>query len=319
MSVEGNAASTYELRGKLSGVFSNIIDNTLSIEGAGADAKATGDSISGVRADLTAHVSDKNNPHGLRAEQVGARPETWTPTALEVGARPDTWTPSASDVGAVPTTRKVNGKALSADITLSAADVGAAPSGYGWGETKTSYNPPYGDPDYVDRTCVFTVSQGNIPIAGIWRGVAHLNFDGAGQMTIRAFTGSAVGCICTRAKIDGAWQPWEWVNPKLADGVEYLTTEKCNGKAVYAMRVNCGTLPNTTAKNVTTTIPSTATIVSAEVVAFGSGGAYSLPMYSSSGTLQAMFFVTSGKNIGINTFANVSAYTGYALVKYTKD
>lgn len=46
MSVEGNAASTYELRGKLSGVFSNIIDNTLTIEGASADAKATGDGIS---------------------------------------------------------------------------------------------------------------------------------------------------------------------------------------------------------------------------------------------------------------------------------
>lgn len=35
---------------------------------------------------------------------------------------------TASEVGAVPTTRKVNGKALSADITLSASDVNALPS-----------------------------------------------------------------------------------------------------------------------------------------------------------------------------------------------
>ena len=35
---------------------------------------------------------------------------------------------TANEVGAVPTTRKVNGKALSADITLSANDVGALPS-----------------------------------------------------------------------------------------------------------------------------------------------------------------------------------------------
>lgn len=34
---------------------------------------------------------------------------------------------TAADVGAVPTTRTVNGKALSADITLSASDVGALP------------------------------------------------------------------------------------------------------------------------------------------------------------------------------------------------
>lgn len=37
---------------------------------------------------------------------------------------------TAANVGAIPTSRKVNGKALSADITLSASDVGAATSGH---------------------------------------------------------------------------------------------------------------------------------------------------------------------------------------------
>lgn len=72
------------------------------------------------------HSQTTGNPHGTTAAEVGARPDTWMPTAEDVGARPSTWTPSASDVGAVPTTRKVNGKALSADVSLSAADVGAA-------------------------------------------------------------------------------------------------------------------------------------------------------------------------------------------------
>ena len=49
-------------------------------------------------------------------------------SASDVGARPSSWTPTAANVGAVPTSRKVNGKALSADITLSAADVGAVPT-----------------------------------------------------------------------------------------------------------------------------------------------------------------------------------------------
>ena len=35
---------------------------------------------------------------------------------------------TASEVGAVPTTRKINGKALSSDVTLDASDVGALPS-----------------------------------------------------------------------------------------------------------------------------------------------------------------------------------------------
>lgn len=78
--------------------------------------------------DLISHISNTSNPHSVTAAQAKARPDTWTPSASDVGARPSNWTPSAADVGAVPTSRKVNGKALSSDITLSASDVGARAS-----------------------------------------------------------------------------------------------------------------------------------------------------------------------------------------------
>ena len=70
----------------------------------------------------------QGNPHGTTAADVGARPDTWTPSAEEVGARPDTWTPSAADVGAVPVGRTVNGHALNENISLTADDVGARAS-----------------------------------------------------------------------------------------------------------------------------------------------------------------------------------------------
>lgn len=35
---------------------------------------------------------------------------------------------------------------------------------------------------------------------------------------------------CRRA---GTWQPWEWENPPMADGVEYRTTDRIGGKVVY--------------------------------------------------------------------------------------
>lgn len=54
-------------------------------------------------ADLVSHISNKSNPHGVTASQAGA----------------------------VPTSRTVNGKALSANISLSASDVGAAASSHG--------------------------------------------------------------------------------------------------------------------------------------------------------------------------------------------
>lgn len=43
--------------------------------------------------------------------------------AADVGARSSDWTPSAADVGAVPTSRTVNGKALSSNVTLTGADI----------------------------------------------------------------------------------------------------------------------------------------------------------------------------------------------------
>ena len=56
-------------------------------------------SAEAVQTSLTAHVNDEDNPHGVTAAQVGA----------------------------VPTSRTVNGKALSSDITLTAGDLGAGP------------------------------------------------------------------------------------------------------------------------------------------------------------------------------------------------
>lgn len=45
-------------------------------------------------------------------------------------------------------------------------------------------------------------------------------------------------CMCIRKKINGAWQSWEWINPPMRAGVEYRTTERCGGSAVYAKRVS---------------------------------------------------------------------------------
>ena len=48
--------------------------------------------------ELKAHLEDKNNPHGVTAEQVGAAKADHTHTAAQVGARPSTWTPKLQDV-----------------------------------------------------------------------------------------------------------------------------------------------------------------------------------------------------------------------------
>ncbi|MBR4039421.1 MAG: hypothetical protein IKJ11_04900 [Clostridia bacterium] len=65
------------------------------------DSRMTAKKLSGIRYPVTS-VNGKAGDVQLNAQDVGARPDTWTPSAKDVGARPDTWTPSASDVGALP-------------------------------------------------------------------------------------------------------------------------------------------------------------------------------------------------------------------------
>lgn len=99
------------------------------------------------------HTADRGNPHGVTAEQVGARPDTWMPSAVDVGAvpashltnmanphmvtaeqvgaRPVTWTPTAAEVGAradswMPTAEEVGARSATWMPTL--AEIGAAPA-----------------------------------------------------------------------------------------------------------------------------------------------------------------------------------------------
>lgn len=81
--------------------------------------------ISKAITDLISHIGNKSNPHEVTATQIGAVPTTRTINNKDLSAN---ITLSASDVSAVPTTRTINSKALSSNITLSASDVSAVPT-----------------------------------------------------------------------------------------------------------------------------------------------------------------------------------------------
>lgn len=101
------------------------LDTTLTQSGKAADAKATGDALDELEEKIptkpedigaqpkgnyltSAPVTTVNGKTGavqLGAADVGARPDTWVPTAQEVRALPDTYTPpnqTADQVGADP-------------------------------------------------------------------------------------------------------------------------------------------------------------------------------------------------------------------------
>ena len=69
--------------------------------------------VASLQADLDALEASKGQPNGLATLNSSGKLAQM---------------PSASDVGAVPTTRTINGKALSSNISLTASDVGAVPT-----------------------------------------------------------------------------------------------------------------------------------------------------------------------------------------------
>lgn len=69
--------------------------------------------VASLQTDLDALEASKGQPNGLATLNSSGKLAQM---------------PSASDVGAVPTTRTVNGKALSSNISLTASDVGAVPT-----------------------------------------------------------------------------------------------------------------------------------------------------------------------------------------------
>lgn len=71
--------------------------------------------------DIPTKTSELTNDSGFITTEVDPTVPAWA----KASSKPSY---TASEVGAVPTTRTVNGKALSADITLSASDVNALPS-----------------------------------------------------------------------------------------------------------------------------------------------------------------------------------------------
>lgn len=71
---------------------------------------------------IPSNTSDLTNDSGFLTSFTETDPTV--PSWAKASSKPSY---TAAEVGAVPTTRKINGKALSADITLSASDVGALP------------------------------------------------------------------------------------------------------------------------------------------------------------------------------------------------
>ena len=156
------AGTAYDTLKELGDLIDDNIDAIEALEAVAANKANT--------SDLTAHTSNKSNPHGVTAAQISA----------------------------VPTSRKVNGKALSADITLSASDVGADVSGAA--STALTNAKAYTDAEITEWVGDKKVSeQISTAIGGITHPVTSVNSK-TGAVTLSA---SDVSAVPTTRKVNG--------------------------------------------------------------------------------------------------------------------
>ena len=105
------------------------------------------------------------------------------------------------------------------------------------------------------------------------------------------------------------WMPFEWEHPLMQIGVEYRTTERYNGKPVYAKAISFGQAPNATYKDVSHGIENFSQLVSYT----GMMGGANLIEAPALDNIQI-----NASNIRITTNTDVSASYVYLVLRYTK-
>lgn len=231
------------------------------------------------------------------------------------------------------------------DKATTLSNIGAAPAGYGLGETNgraiTSWaefdaatengwyflkNWTYGShimggsgatkeqvASFISDFPEFAELGGNT-ITGLV--FAQSIDENSGFQEFYPFTN---GVVLRRARVAGVWQPFEWVNPLMLVGREYRTTKRYQGKAVYTKAINIGALPNnstSSAKNLNTYGKR---IVSAVLSLENPSDGKSCNVNTSNTSFTVAH---SGDNwlwCSVKTTKDESAYNGILTIEYTKD
>lgn len=137
------------------------------------------------------------------------------------------------DVGAAP-----------ADINY--ADVGAAPAGYGLGDISKVLT---GEDNLNNMSINGWYSWGdtspmNAPVWNAFGGTGYAymridnSYDGSCVQTVYDRMDGLSNIVQMRTCMEGVWSEWEWINPPMEAGIEYRTTDRIGGKAVYKKNVD---------------------------------------------------------------------------------
>lgn len=194
---------------------------------------------------------------------------------------------------------------------ITAAQIGAAPGGYGLGQVSTVAD---GDVSSITMNGFYHCSTGkDMPFDNA--SLLVINYDAETAVQIaHCLSDTDTQSIARRIITNGKAGEWEYFNPPMKTGVEYRTVRRWQGKAVYTKLVDVDSLPANSVIFVDVGIPHSK-IISIEGVATN-GTDTTLQLTSPSTGM----WVNSDCQLAISTSsATLQGYTAKVTLKYIKD
>lgn len=206
--------------------------------------------------------------------------------------RPNTWMPSLSDIGAAPAGYGLGAKSVFDGMKRVATDEEVQAIG----ESGLYY---YNGPSLSDG-CLAGIIRAEVG-SNIYKTLWYTDFN---------------GYHLRRELVNGTWGPWEWENPPMTINVEYRTTERWDGNAVYCKRLSIGALPNNSAKQVQHGLYGSLVIRQEAVT---SNGITFVPLPIIEANAHAALYTVSADYIYINATTDYSQWTNtYVTLYYIK-
>ena len=191
-----------------------------------------------------------------------------------------------------------------------------APSGYGLGAFVYFTGPIVDNPDNAVNTGWYAFYNLDSTIMmGYTNGVIEV-ISYTDLRNKQVFYPNGTNYVLERYRYEGAWQPWEWVNPPMLLGIEYRTTERHNGKPVYRKVLDVGTMPNAATAQVDHGISDVDEIFLVKGSMTNANNTVSIPYYESAENVVGVS--AQRHRVVVTATGNASLFTGVVHLKYTK-
>lgn len=121
-------------------------------------------------------------------------------------------------------------------VPLKYANEAYAPSGFGLNNDFTTTANAADFDGYLTNGWYRYVNYSNatlVPGFIVYYAICRVDSMSENYVVQTLYANSYAGCVLQRYRKDGVWSVWEWITPPMTVNVEYRTTERYQGAAVY--------------------------------------------------------------------------------------